>query len=91
MGFEYALVMYLSPDGDSPPPFVHHQLCGEPFSHDATVCYGVDGCPIITEACRRVFGPMLAALGPKYASTCDCFMRMTQLYGSTVEQLLDPS
>ena len=52
--------------------------------------FGADGCPVTTEVWRRVFAPMLAALGPKYASTCDCVMRMLQLYGSTVGELLDP-
>ena len=34
---------------------------------------------------------MLEAIGPKYAGTVDCFMRILQLYGSTVAQLLDPA
>jgi DNA polymerase III epsilon subunit-like protein len=90
MGFEYAIVYYVSPDGDAPPPFAEGRLTGEPLSASATVQFGVDGCPITVEKWKRIFGPMLAALGPKYASTCDCFMRMLQLYGSTVGELLDP-
>ena len=46
-------------------------------------------CPITIESWRRVFAPMLACLGPKYASTADCFMRVLQLYGSTVDQAVD--
>ena len=90
MGFEYAIVYYVSPDGDAPPPFAEGRLTGEPLSTSATVLFGVDGCPITVETWRRTFAPMLAALGPKYASTCDCLMRMLQLYGSTVGELLDP-
>ena len=90
MGFEYAKLTYVSPDGDAPPPFAEGRLNGEPLSASATVRFGVDGCPITVEVFVRVFGPMLAALGPKYASTCDCFMRMLQLYGLTVGELLDP-
>ena len=29
-------------------------------------------------------------LGPKYAASADCLMRMLQLYGSTLSELLDP-
>jgi hypothetical protein len=90
MGFEYAKVRYISPDGDAPPPFVSERLSGEPLGASATVRFGVDGCPITVENWVRVFTPMLAALGPKYAATSDCFMRMLQLYGSTVAELLDP-
>lgn len=32
---------------------------------------------------------MLEALGPKYPSTADCFMRTLQAYGLEVGQLLD--
>lgn len=90
MGFEYAKVRYISPDGDAPPPFVSERLSGEPLGASATVRFGVDGCPITVENWVRVFAPMLAALGPKYAATSDCFMRVLQLYGSTVAELLDP-
>jgi hypothetical protein len=91
MGFEYAIVTYVSPDGDAPPPFAEGRLSSTPLSTSATVQFGVDGCPITIESWRRVFAPMLAALGPKYAATADCFMRMLQLYGSTVGELLDPN
>ena len=90
MGFEYAKVRYISPDGDAPPPFVSGRLSGEPLGSSATVCFGVDGCPITEEHWVRVFTPMLAALGPKYAATADCFMRVLQVYGCTVAELLDP-
>jgi hypothetical protein len=90
MGFEYAKVWYISPDGDAPLPFASGRLSGEPLGSSATVCFGVDGCPMTEERWVRVFGPMLSALGPKYAATADCFMRFLQVYGSTVAQLLDP-
>ena len=41
------------------------------------------------ETCHRIFTPMLEALGPKYTSTIDCFLRTLQLYGLTPPQLLD--
>mmetsp|Transcript_16756 Transcript_16756/g.36294 ORF Transcript_16756/g.36294 Transcript_16756/m.36294 type:complete len:102 (+) Transcript_16756:1618-1923(+) len=63
MGFEYAIVYYVSPDGDAPPPFAEGRLTGEPLSASATVQFGIDGCPITVEKWKRIFGPMLAALG----------------------------
>ena len=91
MSIEYAGVNYVTEEGDAPPPFASERLSGVPLATCATAHFGPDGCPITVEWWRRVFTPMLAALGPKYASTCDCFMRTLQVYGSTVGQLLDPA
>ena len=75
---------------DAPPPGLDQRLCGKPGATlDCGVLLGPDGCPIVVEWSRRVFAPMLAALGPKYAATADCFLRILQLYGSTPEQLCD--
>ena len=49
----------------------------------------MDGCPLVSEWTRRVFTPMLEAVGPKYASTCDCYLRTLQAMGSTADQLQD--
>jgi len=65
MGFEYAKVTYLSPEGEVPPPSAAGRMSGEPLSVSSTVRLGTDGCPITIESWRRIFAPMLAALGPK--------------------------
>ena len=67
------------------------RISGAPLAVAVHVQLGVDGCPLITEWTKRVFIPMLEALGPKYAATADCFLRTLQVYGSTSAQLLDPS
>jgi len=91
MGLEYAGVTYVTADSDAPQPFCAERLNGEPLGSRATALFGPDGCPVMTEWVERIFMPMLAALGPKYASTCDCFMRVLQVYGLTPSQLLDES
>ena len=91
MGLEYAGATYATADSDAPQPFCAERLSGEPLGSSATALFGPDGCPVMTEWVERIFMPMLAALGPKYASTCDCFMRVLQVYGLTPSQLLDES
>ena len=49
MCFEYATITYVGGDGDAPPPFATERLSGEPLSTNATVRFGVDGCPITIE------------------------------------------
>ena len=89
-GFEYATVVYLRTHSeDVPQVFTGVRLIGAPLSSNALVHFGPDGCPIITETCHRTFTPMLEALGPKYTSTIDCFLRTLQLYGLTPPQLQD--
>jgi hypothetical protein len=80
-GFEYAAIEYLRTDSDAPPPFTGARLSGKPLTSNALVRFGPDGCPIVTETCHRTFTPMLEALGPKYTSTIDCFLRTLQMYG----------
>lgn len=60
MCFEYATITYMGADGDAPPPFSTERLSGDPLSTNATVRFGVDGCPITIETWERVFAPMLA-------------------------------
>ena len=88
-GFEYAVVEYLRADVEAPAPFTSERLSGAALTSNALVRFGPDGCPIITETCHRTFTPMLEALGPKYSSTIDGFLRTLQLYGLTPPQLLD--
>ena len=90
MMLEYAGATYVGADEDAPQPFGCERLTGEPLQASALVRFGPDGCPLVVEWTKRVFTPMLAALGPKYAATADCFMRTLQVYGSTTGEMLDP-
>ena len=97
MGLEWAWIEYQlgdPPDGEQmqvdqtdPAAPVH----GTPWTVHRETGYllGADGLPIVVEHARRIFTPMLEALGPKYAATCDCFLRTCQLYGSNSTQLLE--
>ena len=80
MGLEYAGISFpqlnMPSLPDEPPTLVGAgRLSGEAFRTHLGVPLGDDGCPIVQEWTRRLFAPMLEALGPKYASTNDCFMR----------------
>lgn len=95
-GLEYAGITYcrvpldLDAPIDAPSPSLDGagRLSGEAMGSLQGVALGIDGCPLISEWTKRVFAPMLEALGPKYASTCDCWMRTLQVYGCDVGQLL---
>jgi hypothetical protein len=91
-GLEYAGITYMlmSSDLETPSPSLDGagRLSGEAMGSHLGVALGVDGCPLVSEWTKRIFAPMLEALGPKYASTCDCWMRTLQVYGCDIEQLL---
>ena len=101
MGIEYAGIIFQrvwgdaeQPSGtdasaDAAPPL--GRLGGAAWSICSGFQLGMDGCPLVVEWSRRVFAPMLEAVGPKYASTCDCYMRTLQVYGLTASELLDPT
>ena len=76
-GFEYALAADADAvvlDGGA--------ICGARGGELRGVQLGDDGCPILqTTWQKRVFLPLLAANGPKYAANRDCFTRNLQLYG----------
>ena len=96
MGVEYAGIDYIRTwpaDADTACPTIAFQgrLSGEAGGAVLGVQLGSDGCPLVSEWSRRVFAPMLEAVGPKYPSTCDCYMRTLQAIGSTADQLQDPN
>jgi len=92
MGFEYAGIRYVLTEGEDreiPNWGSLERLSGPAFDTlDCGVVLGPDGCPQVAERVRRIFTPMLEALGPKYAATADCFLRTLQVYGMTPAQLL---
>jgi DNA polymerase III epsilon subunit-like protein len=93
MGIEYGGISYrileAARESDAPPLTLRNRLSGQPYQVLASgVQLGPDGCPVTVEWFRRVFLPMLAAHGPKYAATADCVLRNLQLYGSPPSQLL---
>ena len=49
--------------------------------------FAVESVVVVVEWSRRVFTPMLEALGPKYAATCDCFMRTLQVHAASASRL----
>ena len=93
MGIEYAGISFLRMGNSDVLPELAFmgRICGDACSVTWGVELGFDGCPMAIEWSRRVFVPMLEAIGPKYAGTVDCFMRILQVYGSTVAQLMDPA
>ena len=77
-------------EADAPPLTLGVRLSGQPYQTLASgVQLGPDGCPVTVEWFRRVFLPMLAAHGPKYAATADCVLRNLQVYGSPPSGLLN--
>jgi DNA polymerase III epsilon subunit-like protein len=94
MGIEYGGISYrvleAAREADAPLLTPGARLSGQPYQTLASgVQLGPDGCPVAVEWFRRVFLPMLAAHGPKYAATADCVLRNLQLYGSPPTELLD--
>ena len=94
MGIEYGGISYRvleeAREADTPPLTLGVRLSGQPYQVLANgVQLGPDGCPVTVEWFRRVFLPMLAAHGPKYAATADCVLRNLQLYGSPPQELLN--
>ena len=89
MLFEYAGFEYrMSPFSSRGLIIEGGEISGRPGSTARGVVLGDDGCPIIESIWwKRVFPPMLSALGPKYAGTRDCFTRILQLYGLPDETL----
>ena len=90
-GLEYSGIRYAGCNC-SPSSLTGRLLSGSPLTllPEIELPLGLDGCPTTIEWNTRVFVPMLAALGPKYAATADCFMRALQVYGLTPEEMLDP-
>jgi DNA polymerase III epsilon subunit-like protein len=94
MGLEYGGISYrileAAREADAPTLTLGVRLSGQPYQTLASgVQLGPDGCPVAVEWFRRIFLPMLAAHGPKYAATADCVLRNLQLYGSPPAELLD--
>lgn len=89
MGIEYAGVTYVF--SDEADAVTRSRINGHALAIHDHAQLGSDGCPIVNEWTKRIFTPMLEALGPKYAATADCFLRTLQVYGSTTAQLLSPA
>ena len=67
MGFEYAGVSsYAGAFFDMTKLVSGDRLSGTPFTRlsGSQATLGIDGCPVVLEWVKRVFTPMLAALGP---------------------------
>ena len=89
MGIEYAGATYrlIAAAEEGSELQLTGRLRGAAFATCGSAQLGADGCPVVVEWSRRVFTPMLEALGPKYAATCDCFMRTLQVHAASASRL----